>query len=305
MFRRWALAVNGVGSHFSRTLVRASVALAVVAAGAVVLGARRQAQVVTGMVVEVKASERQIVVSHDPVPGVMPAMIMPFDLRSDTQLRGLTPGTTVSFTLRMNADAAYADDLRVIQYQSVEQDPLTVRRLRLLRSEQAARRLELRQAMPDFTLTNQAGRRVSLSQLRGKVVVMNFIYTSCALPQFCYRTTNHFSVLQNRFRGRDGRDLVLISITFDPARDTPEVLADYARQWKADTARWHFLTGSPGEIERVAAAVGMDYFPDEGLINHSLRTVVIDRTGRLHANIEGNRYTAQQLGDLVDGVLDR
>jgi protein SCO1/2 len=270
-----------------------------------VLGAQRQAQVVTGMVVEVKPSERRLVVSHDPVPGVMPAMIMPFDVRSEVQLRGLTPGAIVSFRLRMNVDAAYADDLRVVRYQSVEQDPLTVRRLRLLRSERAAERLALDQAMPDFTLTNQAGRRVSLSQLRDKVVVMNFIYTSCALPQFCYRMTNHFGVLQTRFSGRDGRDLVLLSITFDPARDTPEVLADYARQWQADTGRWHFLTGPPGEIERVAAAVGMDYFPDEGLINHSLRSVVIDRAGRLHANIEGNRYTAQQLGDLVDALLDR
>ena len=297
--------VNGVGSHFSRTLVRASLAVAVLVAGAVPLDAQRQAQTVTGLVVEVKPSERQLVVSHDPVPGVMPAMIMPFDVRSEAQLRGLTPGTIVSFTLRMDADAAYADNLRVVQYQSVEQDPLTVRRLRLLRSERAAERLALHQAMPDVTLTNQAGRRVSLSQLRGKVVVMNFIYTSCALPQFCYRTTNHFGVLQNRFSGPDGRDLVLLSVTFDPARDTPEVLADYAKEWKADTARWHFLTGSSDEIERVAAAVGMDYFPDEGLINHSLRTVVIDRAGRLHANIEGNRYTAQQLGDLVDGVLDR
>jgi protein SCO1/2 len=115
--------------------------------------------------------------------------------------------------------------------------------------------------------------------------------------------TNHFSVLQNRFKGRDGRDLVLLSVTFDPARDTPERLADYARQWKADAAKWHFLTGSSDEIRRLADAFGLDYFPDEGLITHSLRTVVIDRAGRLLANVEGNRFTAQQLGDLVNSAL--
>ena len=87
--------------------------------------------------------------------------------------------------------------------------------------------------------------------------------------------------------------------------DSGRVLADYARQWKADTTGWHFLTGSSDEIERIAAAVGMDYFPDEGVINHSLRTVVIDRAGRLHANVEGNRFTAQQLGDVVDAALAR
>jgi protein SCO1/2 len=172
-----------------------------------------------------------------------------------------------------------------------------------LRSTHAAAQLDVNQAVPDFTLTDQTHTRISLSQFRGKIVVMNFIYTSCALPQFCYRMTNHFSGLQNRFKGRDGRDLVLLSVTFDPARDTPERLAEYASQWKADGARWHFLTGPSDEIRRVADAFGLDYFPDEGLITHSLRTVLIDRAGRLLANVEGNRFTAQQLGDLVNGAL--
>jgi protein SCO1/2 len=269
----------------------------------VLLFGQRQAQTLTGMVVEVKPSERLLVVSHDPVPGIMPAMIMSFEVRDKAQLRGLTPGTIVNFALRADGEKAYAENLKVVRYESGEQDPLTVRRLRLLRSAHASAQLDIKQAVPDFTLTDQTHTQVSLSQLRGKVIVMNFIYTSCALPQFCYRTTNHFSGLQNRFKGRDGRDLVLLSVTFDPARDTPERLADYASQWKADAARWHFLTGSSDEIRRVADAFGLDYFPDEGLITHSLRTVVIDRAGRLLANVEGNRFTAQQLGDLVNSAL--
>jgi protein SCO1/2 len=267
--------------------------------GGVLLTAQQQAPTVTGMVVEVKSAARELLISHDPVPGVMPAMMMPFAVRNDAALRGVTPGSIVSFTLRMNADAAYADDLKVLTYQSVEQDPLTARRLRLLRSERNSARVAINQVLPDFTLTNQARTRIALSQLRGKVVVMNFIYTSCALPQFCYRMTNHFSVLHDRFTGREGRDVVLLSVTFDPTRDTPDVLADYAKQWKADAARWHFLTGTPDEIERLAVPLGLDYFPDEGLITHSLRTVIIDRAGRLVANVEGNQFTAKQLEDLV------
>ncbi len=262
-----------------------------------------QSQTLSGMVVEVKPSERLLVVSHDPVPGIMPAMIMSFEVRDKAQLRGLTPGAIVNFALRANGEKAYAENLKVVRYESGEQDPLTVRRLRLLRSAHASARLDIKQAVPDFTLTDQTHTQVSLSQFRGKVIVMNFIYTNCALPQFCYRMTNHFSGLQNRFKGRDGRDLVLLSVTFDPARDTPERLADYASQWKADAARWHFLTGPSDEIRRVADAFGLDYFPDEGLITHSLRTVVIDRAARLLANVEGNRFTAQQLGDLVNSAL--
>ena len=277
----------------------------IVLMGGVLLTAQQKAQTVTGMVVEVKPAARELLISHDPVPGVMPAMMMPFAVRNEAALRGVTPGSIVSFTLRMNSDAAYADDLKVLKYQSVEQDPLTARRLRLLRSERNSARVAINQILPDFTLTNQARKRIALSQLRGKVVVMNFVYTSCALPQFCYRMTNHFSVLNDRFTGREGRDVVLLSVTFDPTRDTPEVLADYAKQWKADTARWHFLTGTPDEIERLAVPLGLDYFPDEGLITHSLRTVIIDRAGRLLANVEGNQFTAQQLGDLVERALTK
>lgn len=268
-----------------------------------VAAAQRQVQTVTGMVLEVKPAERTMLVSHEHIASVMPAMIMPFEVRDASVLRTLTPGTMISFTLRMDDASALADNIKVVRYQSTEQDPLTVRRLRLLRSARDAKRIALNQPVPDVTLVNQANQKVSLSQLRGKVVVLNFIYTSCALPQFCYRMTNHFGVLQSRFAGSEGQDVVLVSVTFDPARDTPEVLAAYAKQWKADTSRWHFLTGATSEIERISAALGHDYFPDEGLITHSLRTAVIDRAGRLVANVEGNQFTAQQLGDLVKGVL--
>jgi protein SCO1/2 len=123
------------------------------------------------------------------------------------------------------------------------------------------------------------------------------------LPTFCYRTANNFGVLQRRFKERLGRDLVLITVTFDPQRDQPEVLARYARTWKADPATWHFLTGPVSDVRRVTDMFGMDFFPDEGLMNHSLHTAVIDRQRKLVANIEGNQYSAQQLGDLVQSVL--
>jgi protein SCO1 len=146
-------------------------------------------------------------------------------------------------------------------------------------------------------------RRVSLSQYAGKVIALNFIYTSCALPNFCYRSSNNFGVLQRRFKERLGRDLVLLTVTFDPQRDRPEQLAHYAENWKADPKTWHFLTGDASDVERVTNMFGMDYFPEEGLMSHSLHTVIIDRDRKLVANIEGNQFSADQLGDLVNTVL--
>lgn len=95
---------------------------------------------------------------------------------------------------------------------------------------------------------------------------------------------------------------MLLTVTFDSRTDQPEKLAHYAENWKADPATWHFLTGSVADVRRVADMFGIDYFPDEGLMNHSLHTVVIDRQRKLVANIEGNQFTADQLADLVKTV---
>lgn len=264
----------------------------------------------SGMVLKVDPSRKSFVVSCQTIPGFMDAMTMPFDVRSAKELQGLVPGMAVEFTLVVGKQTSYAENIKIRNYESVEQDPLTARRLKLLNQlsdpdSSAVKPLAVGQGIPNFTLIDQSNKRVSLSQFRGKVVAINFIYTSCALPNFCFRNTNTFAVVQKRFKEQLGQDLILLTVTFDPARDQPDVLAHYARTWKADPATWHFLTGPAKEVQRVNALFGMDFFPDEGLMNHSLHTAIIDRHGRLVTNIEGNRFTADQLGDLVQTVLSR
>jgi protein SCO1/2 len=165
--------------------------------------------------------------------------------------------------------------------------------------------LAVGQPVPDLPLIDQTGAPVRLSQFGGQVVALNFIYTRCALPQFCLRISNDFGVIQRRFRAVLGRDLTLVTVTFDPERDTPEVLARYAARWKADPRTWRFLTGAVADVRRMCALFGVEFFPDEGLMNHSLHTVVLDRSGRVIANIEGNRHTPEQLGDLIQESLHR
>ncbi len=262
----------------------------------------------SGMVLKVDPQHKTFVVSCQAIPGYMAAMTMPFDVRAPKDLDGVVPGAMVEFNLVVDQEAAYAENIRIRSYEGVEQDPLTARRLKLLNQlsdpqSSAVKPLAVGQAIPNFTFTDQANKRVSLSQFRGKVIAINFIYTSCALPNFCYRNANTFAVVQKRFKEQLGRDLVLLTLTFDPARDRPEVLARYARTWKADPNTWHFLTGPVPEVQRVNHLFGMDFFPDEGLMNHSLHTAIIDRHGKLFTNIEGNQFTAEQLGDLVQAVL--
>ena len=261
----------------------------------------------TGMVLKVDRAHKTFLVSCQSIPGFMDAMTMPFDVRESKELEGLVPGVMVQFTLVVDGGTSYAEHIKLRPYQSVEQDPLTAKRLKLLNHisnpATVSKQLAIGELVPDFTLTDQNQQRVTLSRYRGKVVALNFIYTSCALPNFCYRISNNFGVLQRRLKEQLGRELVLLTVTFDPQRDQPDVLNRYASNWKADPATWHFLTGPVPAVDRVTNMFGMDFFPEEGLMNHSLHTAVIDRQGALVANIEGNQFTADQLVDLVKTIL--
>jgi protein SCO1/2 len=136
-------------------------------------------------------------------------------------------------------------------------------------------------------------------------VLLTFGYSRCPNPDYCYRLSNNLGKVERRFSSRAGRDLVLVTIAIDPEHDQGAALSQYAAAFHADPAVWHFLTGPLPDIKQVAGMFGMNFWRDEGLLTHSLHTVVIGREGNLAANLEGNQFTAQQLGDLVKTEMNR
>ena len=113
------------------------------------------------MVLKVDPPHKTFVVSCQPIPGFMSAMTMPFDVRSAKDLDGLAPGTMVEFTLVVDRETSYAENIKVRRYESVEQDPLTARRLKLLNQlsdphSSAVKPLAVGQTIPNFTLIDQA-----------------------------------------------------------------------------------------------------------------------------------------------------
>jgi protein SCO1 len=259
---------------------------------------------VTALILSIDQAHRTFIASSSAIAGYMKAMVMPFTVRDTGMLKGLKPSLFVDFTLAVENGHSYAENVRVREYGSLEQEPLLVRRLQLLarpdkRNAQTPS-IDIGQRVPDFTLTDQTGRRVTLSRFAGKVVGVTFIYTSCPLPDYCFGPSNNFGRLQKRFGDRMGRDLVLLCISFDPVHDQPAVLAGYASIWKADPNSWHFLTGTLPEVKKVCRRFGLNFWPDEANLSHSLHTVVIDRRGKLAADFEGNQFTAEQLGDFVE-----
>jgi protein SCO1 len=245
---------------------------------------------VTGLVLAVDASRGDVTVSHDPIPGFMDAMVMPFAAAAAGDLKDVRPGDRIAFRLTVRGGRSTIGDVRILSAAAAEGSINTP----------ALRSVPVGADVPPFTLTNQHGETISLESLRGKVVVAGFIYTRCPLPDYCPRVMTNLSALRDRFADRLGRDLVLLTVTFDPKYDTPEMLKEYGERYGANVPGWHLLTGSAEEIERVCAAFGVESYPDEGMITHTLQAAVVDREGRLAAAAEGRGYSARQLGDLVE-----
>lgn len=263
-----------------------------------------------GLVLGVDRQRRIMTVSCESIPGYMDAMIMPIEVRDAKELDGLARGTMIEFSLMVEKENSYAEAVHIRNFDSLELDPLSARRLRLLDGAMDAslspdRVLKIGQPAPDFSLIDQNRGRVTLSQFAGKVVAITFVYTRCPFPNFCFRLTNNFARLQKRCGSEMGRDLILLTISLDPVHDQPETLAEYGRTWNIDPKGWHLLTGPPAEVQKFCERFGVAFFPDEGQLIHSLHTLIIDRQGKLAANLEGNEFTAEELGDLVQSVLKK
>ena len=151
---------------------------------------------------------------------------------------------------------------------------------------------------PDFTLTTQDGARLSLRDLRGKVVAVTFIYASCA--DTCPLLTAKMAALQARLGREFGSRVFFASVTVDPERDTPEVLKRYAEAHAANPSGWAFLTGTPTEIQDVQRRYGVYARKNpSGDVDHTFLTSLVDRDGVLRVQYLGVRFDPDELlGDL-------
>src|SRR4051794_37976339 len=153
---------------------------------------------VDGIVVALEPARGTLVVSHRPIPKLMPAMTMPFQAEDPAELRGLHAGSHVQFELLVENGMSRARHIRSVGESDVDIPAPKDRK-------------QIGDRIPDFTLTNQSSKTVHLPDFRGKVVAVDFVYTRCPLPDVCPRLSANFAFLQRRFQGQVGKDLILLS----------------------------------------------------------------------------------------------
>ncbi len=221
-----------------------------------------------GTIEDVDLENGQVLIDHDDVDGLMPAMTMNFAVPDRALLARMAPGQVVDFTIHFTGHGYDVVESEVVGEASESEGWFRLRE-GLVRTSPA----------PPFDLTDQAGRRVGLASLADRVLVVDFIYTSCPGP--CPVQTSIGVALQRRIPESLHDHVQFVSISLDPETDRPEVLERYAAARGVDFSNWSFLTGPTNEVARVVQEWGIGSLrKEDGSIDHTLIRFLV-KDGRI------------------------
>jgi len=256
----------------------------------------RRQYTLQGQILSVSPDRVEASIKHEEIPGFMAAMTMPYKVKDAKEYADLKAGDLITSTLVVESDGAYLEHVRKVGEAPFEQSsPASP-------AASAASGFELLrpgEAVPDARFVNQDGAPIAFASFKGAPLVVTFMYTKCPMPTFCPLMDKHFATIQASL-AKDAalQQVRLVSISFDPIADTPEVLKRHAASLGADLARWTFLTGDRDDIDRFAARFGVTITRDLNNpleIAHNLRTAIIDADGRLVKAYSGNEWQPAQV----------
>ncbi len=250
-----------------------------------------------GKVVSVDRAAKKAKVEHEEIPGFMEPMTMDFPIHEDWIWDDLTPGSEIRAELVVDNAAA---------------EPFYLEKVAILAAVDPNRPVpindnfaQLGKPVPVFNLVDQDGKKFTFKDYEGKTLALTFIYRDCPLPEYCIKMSRNFSDLANVIAADDTmKDKYrLLSISFDPARDTPAKLKAYGEGYlgknaKDDLSVWQLAVGTDAEVRKIADFFGLQYKVDEQdktVINHSLITAVIGPDGTVRKIFKGNEWANSDL----------
>ncbi|REJ77910.1 MAG: hypothetical protein DWQ47_16250 [Acidobacteria bacterium] len=263
----------------------------------------------TGVVESVDKKNKTAMIRHDDIPGFMEPMTMKFEFKDEWVWDVLKEGSKVSAVLvvdnqKESGPTFWLENANIVESTRGE-DPVPPK-------EDVA--VEGKQVI-EFSLTDQDGEQLSPNDFEGKAWALTFIYTECPLPEYCILMSRNFSDLANRITGDEElSDRVrLLSISFDPNKDTPEKLRNYGLGYLGRESRamdfkiWKLAVGDEQEIRKIADFFGLFYKvsdEDKAQFDHSLRTVVIGPDGKVRKVFAGSDWTQEELLEELRAAIE-
>ena len=256
-----------------------------------------------GQVQSIDVPRKLVVVKHEEIKGFMPAMTMPYEVEDAAVLTQLAPGDLINSTLVVFSNGAHLTHVTKVGSAPLEQPPADAP---MPTASSGFELLKPGEPVPAGSFVDQDGRKRTFAAFKGSPVVMTFIYTRCPLPTFCPLMDRHFAALQKTLTSDPALAKVhLVTVSFDPATDTPPVLKAHAKTLNADLTRWTFLTGDRDAIDQFAARFGVQVsraLNDPRDITHNLRTVIVKPDGTLAKTYVGNEWSPQQVIEDLKGL---
>jgi protein SCO1 len=253
-----------------------------------------------GKIVSVDATAGRVELNGETVPGFMEAMTMEYKLADPTVASELHAGDVITATLLCENDSAGPVNLRLTDIVVVAQAKADYVPKVQYHEPVAG------DAVPDFSLVNQARKKISLGQFKGKVLVMTFVYTRCPLADYCPRMSRNFAAIDKDLSGDKKLYAAthLLSVSFDPAYDTPKVLKSYGeavtgRYTQETFGHWDFAAPGADEVGKVEQWFGLGVTPGDGGASgtwaHSLSTLVIGKDGKVVAFYATNDWSVGEV----------
>jgi protein SCO1/2 len=243
-----------------------------------------------GKVVLVERDKHLATIAHEEVKGLMPAMTMPFTVTDDADLDALSPDAEVTATLVVDGSQSWLEDLFVVTKSGNAS------------GVPPATEAKEGDEVPNYALRNQDGKEIRLHQYRGKALLLTFIYTRCPLPEYCTLMSNNFAQVDRQLQQTPELydKTHLLSVSIDPAYDTPQVLRSYGaahteRYLEETFSHWEFASGD--QVKEMAQFFGLQYFAEKDQIIHALRTVIIAPDGKVAKVYSDNTWKP---GDAVN-----
>ncbi|HEY1763438.1 MAG TPA: SCO family protein [Opitutaceae bacterium] len=248
----------------------------------------------TGEVVSADPARKILVVRHSAVPGYMPAMTMEFPVSAgDAQTAKVGERIRADLVVEkkgtVRLEKIWPDDKGSLD--AVDAGAQMLRQDTQEKGNAAYR--EIGDKIPDFVLYDQEGRVVDSARFRGKQIMLNFIYSRCPVANMCPLSTQKMMAAQKQARAAGVQNIEFVSITLDPAYDTPGVLKEYAADRGIDTSNFSFLTGPEAAIRDLLTQFGVIAEFKDGILNHTLATLLIDEKGRVTWRADGSLWEAR------------
>jgi protein SCO1/2 len=231
----------------------------------------------TGRVVSTDKRGNSVLIDGDAIPDFMEAMTMPYTVKDLTLLDKLTPGDKIIADVVVQGDDSWIENVVVTGHTTAPPKPISELHLPAAGD-----------AVPDFKLVNQDNRPISLRQYRGRTLLVTFIYTQCPFPDFCPRLSHQFAEINRQLRSNPAlyAKTHLLSISFDPAHDTPKALRAYAFSVSGSKSaslfqHWDFAVPRAADLPAIATFFGLAYVQEGAVLNHSVSTAVVGPDGRI------------------------